>query len=1475
MSEFISSNPISWSDLKDSVPKLVGPSNYETWRIALYDYVFGKGVLSHLDSHPAEPYRAKKDGTWDRDGRIAAHSPPSGRAIDSAQALTLAALYATDEKDAVMALDEMYDTLVLDSVSENRWLRWARNERAARAMVLQSVDADLATDLRELASAFEIYSAITKRFHTVSLEKIANLTRNLHALRLEPGYNADKLEDFYKSLSRAYAELSRHGAPVADAQKVANTFGVLPPDVSAPLRIEWLGQPEKTWSTFTGIFYNYVNAVRATTPTSGTLNAAAGANAAPRAKAAADNNGQNKSRRGHRGKGGKPSTPSEEKGLVCRFHPGMTNHATKDCNLGQLVNEVRKMQGKQRQLQQQPKASTTRGTTNALEDNPPAGSTASFAPVDAFTGYYGSAAALVPVSVPAPLTVPAAPPLAVAAVALRRAQRKLLVDSGSTHHIVGDRSLLVEPRIINPLKIQLGGTVHHLTLTEVGALELGSSRINSVFYSPDTVDNILSMPTLAAQGWLVDMTARTIKKGPMTLRLDHSYSGGRPALSIDSQGQLASSDAAAPATPVRAPQVITPLQKIHIRLGHLGRTTLLDLVKAGLIDEITLEDARADPFDITYCGSCLKHKTARLPRPGPSPRGTSAAHEYVHADVKTMTTPSKNGFKNWLAVVADYSQWRQSIPMKDKGSATRTLKRAIAKLERQTGVKVVVIRTDNGKEFDNEELAEYCLDAGIIHQLRPPYDEALNGVAERFNRTFDEMVKTLLDHSGLAHEYWDHAAWYANTVILMTTLRPDGMTAYEFYHGRKPALDRLLPFGLRVFARVMNPSHHLPSTERPRSVAARILSCKPEIAGWLILSDNGWVTNVRDVFIFNPDGTEGGKLPEYTDEGYATTSSGPGENIAGEPVDQERVAPDHKDDDEDEQPAIAATTLAADDNDLSREYEGKLASLAAQDIYEGNVAAQQGPTTVDADPVTVEDALSSPDRDHWLAGMQKELSTLRKKETWVEATVPRGRKRISTKWVFKKKRDAQGNIATYKARLVARGFSQIKGVDFEETFSPVSRLATLRILLAHAAAHDLELRQADVEGAYLNGPLEEEVYLDIPEGYDHTVPRTTGLRLKKALYGLKQSGRAWWLELDRALVDIGFKRVPNEWGIYTRSAIAGIAYLLIYVDDLLIATRTVAEADAILASLAMRWSLIDLGSPSQMLSLKITRDRVARTITLSCENYVNFVAAKYDLASVRVGKTAPLPTTGERHLKPAEPHEALSTAQVSSYQTMVGIALWLAMTVRIDLAYSAGFLGRVSHAPTTTALVLVRRVLAHAAHTAALSLVLGGTTTKPHLHMYSDADWAADPYTSLSTSGYVAFLYGSPVSWASRRQKSVAPSTTAAEYVAASEATREVLYLRQLLEHLVIDLEALKLPTPLLLDSLSAVRIGEKPVNFPLAKHLNVRHHLVRENVHKNIIRLEHVGTAEQLADVLTKSLGGTLHSKAVAQLRLIQPRLQ
>jgi hypothetical protein len=305
------------------------------------------------------------------------------------------------------------------------------------------------------------------------------------------------------------------------------------------------------------------------------------------------------------------------------------------------------------------------------------------------------------------------------------------------------------------------------------------------------------------------------------------------------------------------------------------------------------------------------------------------------------------------------------------------------------------------------------------------------------------------------------------------------------------------------------------------------------------------------------------------------------------------------------------------------------------------------------EPRNVDDALNGPQRTRWQKAMNDELENLRNRVTWEEVLTPANRKKIGAKWVLKIKRDAEGNIVKYKARLVAKGYSQVPGIDFEETYAPVGRTTSLRILLTIAATLDLEIHQADVEGAYLNGTLDVDIYMNYPEGVK---PKRgcDGLKLKKALYGLKQSGRTWWIELGNKLSKLGFNRLESDWGLYVRpkSSNHGMVMLLVYVDDFVIAAETKQEIKELLAKLKSFWKLSEMGKVSTILGMKVTRDRRNCRLWITQPAYIDRILERFPTHTRYRNWAAPI--TQNAVTNDNEP------AELSPYQEIVGCLQWLA-----------------------------------------------------------------------------------------------------------------------------------------------------------------------------------------------------------------------
>jgi hypothetical protein len=537
---------------------------------------------------------------------------------------------------------------------------------------------------------------------------------------------------------------------------------------------------------------------------------------------------------------------------------------------------------------------------------------------------------------------------------------------------------------------------------------------------------------------------------------------------------------------------------------------------------------------------------------------------------------------------------------------------------------------------------------------------------------------------------------------------------------------------------------------------------------------------------------------------------------------------------------------------------------AARNMY---LASEMGwilTTGFDKDePNTVQEALSGPQRQQWKKAMDRELDNLRMKETWQAVKAPQDRAKIGARWVLKIKRDAEGNIIKYKARLVAKGYSQIPGIDFEETYAPVGRTTSLRILLAISSTLDLEVYQADVEGAYLNGKLDIDIYMEYPEGVKPK-PGCDALLLKKSLYGLKQSGRTWWIELGNKLATLGFERLESDWGLYVKpqTPMEDLVLILVYVDDFVIAARTTTVIQYLLKKLKGFWKLSEMGEISTILGMKVTRNRTIRKAWVTQPAYIDRLLERFPQHLNYRTKAAPLPKISEDNSEPIP---------LTPYQEIIGCLQWLAGCTRPDISFAASYLARYTANPTENHWELALRTTSYLAHTRTVGLALGGPN-QVTLSGWVDADWAGCHDTRRSTTGYLFKINNSPIVWSSKRQQTVSTSTVEAEYIAITEAAKEALWLRNLLKELGFE-NIVTEATVLHTDNQGAIRLAINPSTHQRTKHIDIRHHLIRELIHNKSIALEYVTTGEQQADILTKPLPGPRHSSNLIQLGLGEPR--
>jgi hypothetical protein len=506
-----------------------------------------------------------------------------------------------------------------------------------------------------------------------------------------------------------------------------------------------------------------------------------------------------------------------------------------------------------------------------------------------------------------------------------------------------------------------------------------------------------------------------------------------------------------------------------------------------------------------------------------------------------------------------------------------------------------------------------------------------------------------------------------------------------------------------------------------------------------------------------------------------------------------------------------------------------------------------------------QEALASPDREYWIAGGREELKSLEDLNVFVlvpRSEVPRGQRPLKGKLVCKRKRDDQGNIVRYKVRYVAKGFAQRYGVDYNETTSPTVRLESFRVILHIAAALGWDLQQFDIRTAFLHGvlPENETMYMEQPEGFEAVDKEDWVMKLMKSIYGMKQASRVWNKTFHKAVEGHGFNRMLCEWCVYRRQSATGTTIFAVHVDDIMSASTSKDENDDFKAFLESQWDVNDLGPPKFALGIAISRDLVAKTISLSQTALIDRVIEQFNQGDARTVDTPMI--QGLQIVRPDKtlpvPLDIQDWAKRTPYRTLVGKLMYVAIGTRPDIAYAVGRLASVLDCYRPEHWEAAIRVVRYLKGTRLLRLELGGDSVT-ELVGHSDSDYANCPETSGSIGGYCFSLGSGAVSWSSRKQRTVANSSCYAEYIALNGTTCEAIFLRQLLEGLHFLPSH---PTPILCDNEAARILATDHVWHARTKHMRVKYHYIRQQVNDGEVRLERVRSADNTADIFTKSLG-------------------
>ena len=750
-------------------------------------------------------------------------------------------------------------------------------------------------------------------------------------------------------------------------------------------------------------------------------------------------------------------------------------------------------------------------------------------------------------------------------------------------------------------------------------------------------------------------------------------------------------------------------------------------------------------------------------------------------------------------------------------------------MEKESGREIKSMRSDRGGEFTSHEFQEFCEAHGIRQPLTVPRSPQQNCVAERKNRTILDIARSMLKSKGMPKEFWAEAVACA---VYLSNRSPTrsvwGKTPQEAWSGRKPGISHLKVFGSIGYV-------HVPDETRTKlddkSKKFILIGYDSSSKGYKLYNPNTKKTVIsRDV--------------EFDEEGHWEFGK-PDETYNFNPYIEEDMQQSLEQASEDQQESATPRTspiTVVGDSPPSMNERSKSRTRSLQEIYENTERIEDLTLFclfTDCEPVNFQEAVQN---KKWRDAMDEEIKAIMKNNTWELASLPNGQKAIGVKWVYKAKKNANGEIERYKARLVAKGYSQRAGIDYDEVFAPIARLETIRLIISLAAQNRWKIYQMDVKSAFLNGVLEEEVYIEQPLGYKVKGQEDKVLKLKKALYGLKQAPRAWNSRIDKYFQEHNFTRCPHEHALYVKIKDGDVLITCLYVDDLILTGNNPSMFEEFKKAMTREFEMTDIGLMSYYLGIEVKQKEEG--VFISQEGYARELLKKFKMNDCK-----PVSTPIECGAKLSKYDEG-EHVDATSFKSLVGSLRYLTCT-RPDILYAVGLVSRFMEAPTTTHLKTAKRILRYIKGTINFGIFYYQSNDY-RLLGYSDSDWAGDLDDRKSTSGFVFFLGDTAFTWMSKKQPIVTLSTCEAEYVAATSCVCHAIWLRSLLKELGMTQ---KEPTEVMVDNKSTIALAKNPVFHDRSKHIDTRYHYIRECITRKDVQLEYVKSQDQVADIFTKPL--------------------
>ncbi|CAM8988557.1 unnamed protein product [Rhodiola kirilowii] len=1037
-----------------------------------------------------------------------------------------------------------------------------------------------------------------------------------------------------------------------------------------------------------------------------------------------------------------------------------------------------------------------------------------------------------------------------------------LLDSGATSHFTFDEKLL---KNVHELR-----EAHRVTLPNgecfqirhKGDCELQSGIVlHDVLLVPEFQVNLISVYRLVA-----DLRCSVTFTDGNCIVQDHQartiLETGRPEGALYSTKQLKKAGDTYAVNSLEVQKTQSEVEVWHNRLGHAP----LDIVHQLLKHKSPSVNCKTIKYQ---CSVCPLAKQTKLSFPL-SNHNTSTSFELLHSDVwGPFHVATTSGYQYFLTIVDDYTRAVWTFLMRSKSETADIVVDFFAMVNTQFKKSVKMFRSDNGTEFVNNKLMSFFKSKGCLQQSSCPYTPQQNGLVERKHRHILEIARALMFEAGLPKHFWGDSVLTATHIInRLPTPILKGKSPWEMLFGEQPHIDHLRVFGCSCYVSTNNHSRdkfdpraleciflgypvgqkgyrlfclatqqylisrHVVFRENtfpfkrplaksdPTSVSP-ILHHVPDdldfndedLVAENITSDDSQFFEEADIFI-----SEAAELnsPVTGNSETADLSSPVAGNSTVPSITENHTVPTDnvstvllRKSSRLHQPPVWAkdyicnTVIKKTSPHLMHQFLSYSKCAPHHSIFALKISSVQEPTSYNQASKDVK----------WVEAMNKEISALEANNTWVLTDLPKDKTLVDCKWIYKVKYLSDGTVERFKARLVARGFTQVEGLDYHDTFAPVAKMTTVRCLLAIAVARKWPIYQLDVDNAFLHGILDEEVYMKLPPGF-YKKEKANGqvCKLVKSIYGLKQASRQWFAKFSTALIDFGFQSSLNDYSLFTMTRGSDFLILLVYVDDVLITGLEVARSD--------------------------------NGVFLHQRKYALELLEEHRLTDCKPAKT-PMQTKHQLGLSTAP-----DLVDSLHYRRLVGKLIYLTIT-RPDLAYPVHILSQFMQKPTEEHLTAALRVLRYVKAAPAQGIFFPSNSDL-QLRAFCDADWAACPLTRRSITGHCVMLGPSIISWKTKKQPVVSRSSAQSEYRSMAVVCCELTWLARLIG----DMGVLISPEiPLFCDNKAAIHIAHNPVFHERTKHVELDCHLVRAHDMSKFILPIHICTQDQPADLFTKPL--------------------